>query len=407
MAFSREDLAAYEKQPQKQVDDKVSPFRGATPARAADPAAVAAVAAGQVDATPGGSAAAAVPAPLTDDSPVVDEEGNLGDPTGSGEGTSDANPADSSPAAVDPGDETDPNADLTGGEAGDEDPAARPAPKKGSAAERIVELNDLMEGYKVFGRQMQEMAKEALAENARLRSGGTSAPGPTSAAPPVVESTVEPMPDMADDDVQFDNDKYRAKMQKWVTAQTERAAEIAVRKVTGTDATQKILQDIEQKCVEYAKDHTDFEEVVTKNPVLAANKLAPGAGRLVAKSEHTAELLYRFGKDPSFAIRVARQDPDQQIVTVANMIRDIEEDKKAGGTKPSGQKPSGSQGGAKPAPRKSITQATPPPRPVTGGGRPAGREVTDPNMSMDEFARLHRASKQSSREAARKLRGLN
>ena len=52
MAFSREDLESYEKQPQKQVDDKLNPFRGATPARAADAAAVAAVAAGQnVDAT--------------------------------------------------------------------------------------------------------------------------------------------------------------------------------------------------------------------------------------------------------------------------------------------------------------------------------------------------------------------
>ena len=112
MAFSREDLEKYEKQPQKQVDDKVNPFRGATPARAADAAAVAAVAAGQnVDATPGGRAAAAAQEPLVDDdAPIVDEDGTLGDPTDSGEGTSDEN-ADSSTAAVELSDETDPNAD--------------------------------------------------------------------------------------------------------------------------------------------------------------------------------------------------------------------------------------------------------------------------------------------------------
>lgn len=407
MAFSREDLANYEKQPQKQVDDKVSPFRGATPARAADPAAVAAVAAGQVDATPGGTAAAAASDTRTDDAPVVDEEGTLGDPTDSGEGASDASSEESSASAVDPGDESDPNADLTG-DAGEEDSSAKPAPKKGSAAERIVELNDLMEGYKVFGKQMQKMAQEALAENARLRGGGAAASGSTAvAAPPVVESAVEPMPDMTDDDVQFDNDKYRAKMQKWVQKQSEQAAEIAVRKVTGADSKQKVLQAVAQKCEEYAKEHPDFEDVVVKNPVLSANQLAPDAAAEVSESEHTAALLYQFGKDPSFAIRVARQSPRQQLKTVLEMIQKLDAEK-AAGTKPSGQKPSGSQGGAKPAQQtKSVTRASPPPRPVVGGGRAATREVTDPNMSMDEFARQHRAGKQSSREAARKLRGLN
>ncbi len=88
MAFSREDLEKYEKQPQKQVDDKVNPFRGATPARAADPAAIAAVAAGQsVDATQGDTAQGATS--VDDDTPIVDEDGTLGDPTDSGEGTSD------------------------------------------------------------------------------------------------------------------------------------------------------------------------------------------------------------------------------------------------------------------------------------------------------------------------------
>ncbi len=54
MAFSRQDLENYEKGPQKQVDDKLNPFRGATPARAADAAAVAAVAAAVPAEEPGG-----------------------------------------------------------------------------------------------------------------------------------------------------------------------------------------------------------------------------------------------------------------------------------------------------------------------------------------------------------------
>src|SRR5271155_5877437 len=131
MAFTRADLESYEKQTQKQVDDKLNPFRGATPARAADAAAVAAVAAGQVDATPGGTAAQAASEPLVDeDTPVVDEYGTLGDQTDSGEGTSDED-AGSSTAAVDLSDETDPNTDLTGEVEEVEAPPARPAPKKG------------------------------------------------------------------------------------------------------------------------------------------------------------------------------------------------------------------------------------------------------------------------------------
>src|SRR5271165_1675622 len=101
MAFTRDDLKKYEQQPQKAVDDKLNPFRGATPARAADAAAVAAVAAGQVDATPGGKAVAAASDPLVDeDAPIVDKDGTLGDPTYWGEGTSDEN-ADSSTAPAD------------------------------------------------------------------------------------------------------------------------------------------------------------------------------------------------------------------------------------------------------------------------------------------------------------------
>ena len=113
MAFSRDDLKKYESQTQKQIDDKVSPFRGATPAKAADAAAVAAVASGHVDATPGGAPRAQVQAVTDDNSPFVDEDGTLGDPTDSGEGTSDGT-SDSSTDLVGHGDDADPNADLAG-----------------------------------------------------------------------------------------------------------------------------------------------------------------------------------------------------------------------------------------------------------------------------------------------------
>jgi hypothetical protein len=401
MAFTRADLESYEKQTQKQVDDKVNPFRGATPARVADAAAVAAVAAGQVDATPGGKAAAAASDPLVDeDAPIVDEDGTLGDPTDSGEGTSDEE-ADPSTATVELSDDTDPNTDLTG-EADDvEASRARPAPKKGSAEERIVELNDLLEGTKIFGKHMQGQLKDALSELERLKSGGkpTAAQTAAAAAPPVVED--EPMPDLADADIAFDNDKYRAKMQKWSRDQAKIAARDMIREMTGQSEAQARRTQVEAKIETFAKAHPDYKKVVSENPVLAANQLCPDAGIAVAQSEHTARLLYEFGKDPALAVRTAKQSAAQQLITIGRMIGDIERET-ASGSKQNGSKPNAQQGQ-----KKSTTQAPPPPTPTKGGGRAQSRDPVDPNMSMEEFARQHRGSKQSARENARKGRGLN
>jgi hypothetical protein len=406
MGFSREDLERYEKQTQKQVDDKVNPFRGATPARAADPAAVAAVAAGQnVDATPGGSAAAAAQDPLVDDNaPVVDEEGNLGDQTDSGEGTSDEN-ADTSTANVDLSDDTDPNKDLTGEAEGEEAPSARPAPKKGSAEERIVELNDLLEGTKIFGKHMQSQLKDALSELERLKGGGkpTTEQSTAAAAPPVEKD--EPMPDLADADIAFDNDKYRAKMQKWSRDQAKIAAREIVREMTGADEAARRRANVEKRIEEFAKVTPDYEAVVTKNQVLAANQLAFDAGVAVAQSEFTAQLLYKFGKDTALAIRTAKQSPAQQLITIGEMIAECKAE--ARNTSKSKQNGNGSKPDAQSGQKKSITQAPPPPRATVAGGRANERDIVDPNMSMEEFARRHRGSKQSLRENARKMRGLN
>jgi hypothetical protein len=402
MAFTREDLENYAKQPQKQVDDKVNPFRGATPARAADAAAVAAVAAGQnVDATPGGSAAVAASDPLVDeDAPIVDEEGNLGDPTDSGEGTSD-DTADTSTATAELSGEQDPNTDLTGELEEEEAPPARPAPKKGSAEERIVELNDLLEGTKIFGKHMQGQLKDALSELERLKGGGkpTAAQTTAAAAPPVEQD--EPMPDLADADIAFDNDKYRAKMQKWSRDQAKIAAREIIRETTGANEAAKRRAAVEKNIEEFAKTHKDYKAVVTDNPVLAANQLAYDAGSAVAQSEHVARILYEFGKDTALAIRTAKQSPAQQLITIGKIIAKIESEATSG-SKQNGSKPNAQQGQ-----QKSITRAPPPPTRTTGGGRAVGRDITDPNMSVEEFARQHRLGKQSVRENARKLRGLN
>jgi hypothetical protein len=403
MSFSRSDLESYEKQTQKQVDDKVNPFRGATPARAADVAAIAAVAAGQnLEATSEYVVARAAAEPSVDeDAPIVDEEGNLGDQTDSGEGTSDED-AESSTASADLSGESDPNSDLTGERDDVEASSARPAPKKGSAEERIVELNDLLEGTKIFGKHMQTQLQDALSELERLKNGGvpTASQVKTAAAPPVIQD--EPMPDLSDPDIAFDNDKYRVKMQKWSRDQAKIAARELIREMTTANEQVKRRADVESKIEKFAKTHPDYEAVVTKNPVLAQNQLAPDAGLAVAQSEHTGRLLYKFGKDTALAIRTAKQSPAQQLVTIGKMIAEIENEDRS----KQKQNGKGSQPNAQQGTQKSITRAPPPFTPTRGGGRVIDRETVDPNMSMEEFAKRHRGGKQSARETARKQRGL-
>lgn len=410
MAFTREDLATYEKQPAKDISDKVSPFRGATPAKAADAASVAAVASGHnLDATPGGSpqrTTAAVPAASVDD-PIVDEDGTLGDPTDSGDGTSDEL-SDSSTDLVGHGDDADPNADLTG-EALVED-EGEPAPAKGSARERIVELNDRLEGTTIFAKSMQEQAKALAEQNAILRGQLGGAPAVVAPAPRVESDDPGLMPDMSDEDVQFDNDKYREKMSKWSKANARAEARAIVREMTGVSEAQRLLTDVNSKVETYAKEHPEFAEVVTNNATLKANQLAPIAGLRVAKSPYTAEILMHFGNDTDYAVRVAKMPPDEQLMELGEIIAEIKASKKAAKTNGGNPPPSRPGNPARPAGaqpvRKSFTNAPPPPRPTPAGGRPASRDVLDPNMSMTDFVNQHRQGNQSARQANRKARGL-
>jgi hypothetical protein len=419
MAFTREDLVEYAKRPQKQVSDKqmVANFmEGATPAKQATAADTAdAVVGGDsdksriLDIAPGGApaAAAAGAAPVND--LVVDEDGTLGDQSATGEGTSDDLTSASSTDTGDPGTEAEPKTELAAA-AGEEEPAA-PAPAKGSAQERIVELNDKLEGAMVFGKVMQEQLKVTLAENARLaaeRSTTSAAPAPL---PPVVSDAPGPMPDMSDPEIAFDNDKYRAKMQEWSTKNARHEARAIVREMTGAREANVLMEQVNAKVDAYAKEHPEFQEVVTNNAVLKANQLAPDAGLAVARSTYTAELLMKFGNDPGLAIRVAKMHPADQLLVVGEMVAEIKAEKKVVGkttttTTPTNKSNPAQRGGAQPAARKSVSQAPPPPRVTAGGGTNVRFNPLDPNISMDEIVRQHRAAKESARKESRRLRGL-
>src|SRR2546429_3541812 len=98
--------------------------------------------------------------------------------------------------------------------------------------------------------------------------------------------------------------------------------------------------------------------------------------------------------------------PPQQLMQIGRMVAQIENEKATAKGKPvTTPSKATPQAGAKPA-AKSITKAPPPPAPTRAAGRATPRDVLDPSISMDEFARQHRNGKESARASNRKQRGL-
>lgn len=389
MTFSRDDLANYEKQPQTAVDD--------TQARAADKEAGDAQAAEQAAKEAALAAKNAKSAATADTNNSVEDpsgdEVDTGDQSETGDGTSDEN-ADSSTAPADPSGDSDTSEE-----------AARQPPKKGSAAERIQELLDLTEGYKEYGQLKDNALKEALAELARLKA-GSGASAPTKAEAKAEPVSDDPMPDLTDPDVNFDTDKLREKTQKWIDKKIAQGTQRVVKEITGQTAAEKLEAEVNTKVAAFAATHSDWETKVAKNPVLIQNQLSPVASLAVARSENTADILYAFGNDPALAIRVAKQTPEQQLVTIGKIEAKIEAAKEAAKVAQPDDKGKLPAAGAKPVKQKSLTQAPPPPTPTKAAGRPTEREETDPALSMDDFARRHREKKQTHRAQMRKARGL-
>jgi hypothetical protein len=400
MGFTREEMESYEKQTPAQVDDTKNPFDGATPAQTATAEDIAAAeAAKNAPQTALGSA--------TDDDadPSGDGAGNSEDQSVTGDdGTSDDN-ADSSTASAGPSGESDSD------EGDGSTQVEKPAPKKGSAAARIQELLDLTEGYKEFGALKIQELREAQAEIARLKGGGTVAPVKTVESEVNVEN--EPMPDLTDPDVNFDTDKLRVKTEKWVKAQVKSGVKTAVSEITGITEAEKLRVDVETKIGIFKAAHADYDDVVTKNAKLnkRENQFGPDASLAIARSPLAADIIYYFGKHTDLAVSTAKQSPAEQLLAVGEVVAKIKADKAAKASKQGNPIPN-NQGNEKTVPdaksgkQKSLTQAPPPPSPTRAGGRAQPRDVQDPTLSMDDFAKRHREEKQLKRESARKARGL-
>lgn len=382
MAFTRDEISEYEKQPAKVVPDTETPFKPAASGEQMPPA---------DDQPPPDDDAA--PSGTDDETP----------PDESGDGTSGANDAagDSpNPDDAGPDGESDqPTVDADGN-------TVDPPPKKGSARERIQELVEERDSFRSYGEYAQaqlNIKDQQLAElNQKLQGVKPAAPGVKED-----DGVDDPVPTLEDPDIQYDPDKLTRKLVAWREKVKEKARKAAASAPAARPdpqvENQKIVNTFNERVNKFAETHKDFEAVVKLLP-----QLAQPAAQAVVFDESGPEILYWLGKHKAEAIRIVQLPPQLQVLEIGTIRGTLRKSAPAQGkTKviPSTDQtppPDASKTQAKP---KSTSNAPPPPSAVRGGSRHDQVPITDPGLSMDEFVRRTRADKLAKSEARKKLRG--
>ena len=357
MAFSRDDISAYEAQtPTKVADDIGTAFKPAASA-----AAPSAPASKPANAKPAAVQPADDVETTTEETPASDET----DPAESGGEPSADTPADSATANAQPEGET-----STSDEDGNQ------PPPKGSARERIEDLVAERNALRKYVQYREELWKG----QPPAQAAGEVAP--TAAAP--VAPTVAPDPEPNLETMNYDLEAFNTAHKAWVQRQIDFGVKQKLQeeraKQEKTAAEQEALTvraGFEERAEKFAATHTDFKAVIL-NPALP--QLHPRAAGAMVRSDQSAAILYHLGKNPDFAARVARMTPDQQVMQIGRIEGIV-----------SSQAPA-------PKPQKQKVSNAPPPPTTTTGGTSRGKDPTDPSMSMDEFVALDRADRQRQRE---------
>lgn len=366
MAFTRDDMAAYEQQTQEMVE--VSP---GTVEVAADPK--------PVEETPATEEAT----PAT--------EGADADDTAEGGSSADDVEGDPATPSGEQGAETDLN-----------------APPKGSARARIMELVDQRDSYKKFGTIAEQEIARLREENAALK--GTKPA--TAAAPteetPAAETTTSaddkpPSPD--DPDVQYDPVKLQEKNAKWIKAQIDKGVEAGVARALTTKDTQTAQTaareafDKRVEAFEKTPEGKDFRKRVA-NPELP--QLAPVARVLIGRAADGPALLNVLASDVALAKEVAALPPEDQVMRIGEIRAELKLKAKAAPAETSTTPAPGTKPVVKP---KTVSSAPPPPTRVPSGSSPSTvKSLTDPSLSMEEFVKRDREEQAAARKAKRDAR---
>jgi hypothetical protein len=369
MAFTRDEMTAYEAQPQKMVEI-VNPFAETSPPAASKPVE-----------TPPAEPVTTETAANPEDSSTSGESA----PTASGDGTS--------------GEETaaTPAADATPD--GEAEPPAEP-PRKGSAQERIQELVDERNALRKYGDHMSTAVRTLTEEIERLMKGATPTTETTVRAPAALaDDSEDPAPSLNDADVGLDEAKFAKKNAAWIKRQIAKGIKQGVAEVTTQQTAQQAQEAFQARAAAFEETHKDFRTVIG-NPALP--QLAPEAAKVIARTEEGISILYYLGKNVDVATRIAKLPEAQQLMRLGEIKAELSR----AAPPPAATSSKAPVTGAKSVKPKNLTQAPPPPTPTPAGSRSQPRDITDPSLSMDEFVKQERERKIADRAAKRAARGL-
>ena len=221
-------------------------------------------------------------------------------------------------------------------------------PARGSARERIEELVTERNALRKYGEYLLDQVKA-------VRNGQQ----PQSFAEATKKE--EPKPVNADDPAptieqhNFDPVAYSKAQAEWMDRQINKRVASAIQGIETRQTEQSIRQSFENRAAEFRKAQPDFD-VVIANPALPA--LNADTARNIVRSELGPQIAYHLAKNPDMAARIAKMDNASQLMAIGRLeatLQQADQAAKAAQAKPSVPK------------TRTVTQAPPPPKPVATG----------------------------------------
>lgn len=360
MAFTREDVATYEQQPQTQVELPTSVVEVAADTPVVEPV--------STEATPAADGA---------------------DADATAEGGSSADDVEGEPA-------------TPSGE-----PSAATDPPKGSARARIMELVDERNAYKKFGSVAEQRIADLEAQLAATRGTKPAAAAETTAVAADTATDDDPAPSPEDADVQYDPVKLSQKTARWLKAQVDKGVKAGVAQALNTDksATAAVAArqafDARVDAFEKTPEGKEFRARLSADGL---PKLPPPVGHKIGTDEMGPAILNVIAADVASAKEFAALPVEDQLVRIGEIKADLKAKAKAA---PAAAAAAAATPAAKPVKQpKTVSTAPPPPTRVPAGANSQKRSLTDPTLSMDDFVRLDREEANAARAAKRAQRGL-
>jgi hypothetical protein len=244
-------------------------------------------------------------------------------------------------------------------------------PRRNEARERIEELVAERNALRKYGEYLLKTVDE-LKTTSQPKAAGPQAPTVAEDPAPTLEQH------------QFDPAAFAKAQNEWVQRQVEKRVAQAVEGLEARRTEATMRSNFEARTAEFRKTQPDYD-IVIGNPALPA--LAPNTARLIVKSETGPQLAYHLAKNPDLATRISRMDPDQQGMAIGRLEAQLQVPVPVKTT---------------PQVKRTVTQAPPPPKPVSSGSGVVQKDINQ--MSMDEFVAHERAKKLADRELRQRTR---